>query len=266
MGDVHAEHALQGLMDPTVSWGRLGAHLVAANGARGARVAGGVTVVSLSAGPAPCLVMFSNAGTLVRAQLPPSASRDLQRLHCTALEPASWAEWSLRDVGLLDGAALSLALGSAYLLSSTQPDTASDAAVREAEQRVADSVRNSPCNGPSIEAIEALEAADQATAATRSSSSDPNELPGLFAQLRRRDRAPPRMLARDHLPGDRGNPSSIEARQALDEDEAARQEARAKDVTVRNAVVVVAVLFLTAVDAMGVWFFLDSQQQAETLQ
>jgi hypothetical protein len=46
MGDVHAEHALQGLMDPTVSWGRLGAHLVAANGARGARVAGGVTVVS----------------------------------------------------------------------------------------------------------------------------------------------------------------------------------------------------------------------------
>ena len=23
MGDVHAEHALQGLMDPTVSWGRL---------------------------------------------------------------------------------------------------------------------------------------------------------------------------------------------------------------------------------------------------
>jgi hypothetical protein len=74
------------------------------------------------------------------------------------------------------------------------------------------------------------------------------------------------MLARDHLPGDRGNPSSTEARQALDEDEAARQEARAKDVTVRNAVVVVAVLFLTAVDAMGVWFFLDSQQQAETLQ
>ena len=194
--------------------------------------------------------MFS-AGTLVRAQLLPpasAASRDLQRLHCTALEPASWAEWSLRDVGLLDGTALSLALGSAYLLSSTQPDNASDAAVREAEQRVADSVRNSPCNGPSIEAIEALEAADHAAA-----SGDPNELPGLFAQLRRRDRtAPPRMLARDDLPGDRGDSSS------MDEDEAARQAARAKDVTVRNVVVVVAVLFLTAVDAMGVWFFLDS--------
>ena len=206
--------------------------------------------------------MISSATALVRPQLLRPAARDLQRLHCTAFEPASWAEWILRDVGLLDGTALSLALGSAYLLSSTQPDNASDAAVREAEQRVADSVRNSPCNGPSIEAIEALEAADHAAA-----SGDPNELPGLFAQLRRRDRtAPPRMLARDDLPGDRGDPSSIEARRALDEEEAARQVARAKDVTVRNVVVVVAVLFLTAVDAAGVWFFLDSPQQAETLQ
>ena len=202
--------------------------------------------------------MFSAAALL----LPPasrdlSASRDLQRLHCTALEPASWAEWSLRDVGLLDGAALAVALGSAYLLSSAQPDTATDAAVREAEERVADSVRNSPCNGPSIEAIEALEAADAAAAAAGSSSGDPNELPGLFAQLRRRNRTgPPRMLARDDQPVDRGDPSSIEA-----EDEAAR----AQDVAVRNAVVVTAVLFLTAVDAMGVWFFLDGQQQAETL-
>jgi hypothetical protein len=34
MGDVHAGHALQGLMDPTVSWGTLGAHVVAAKGAR----------------------------------------------------------------------------------------------------------------------------------------------------------------------------------------------------------------------------------------
>ena len=60
------------------------------------------------------------------------------------------------------------------------------------------------------------------------------------------------MLARDDLPGDRGDSSS------MDKDEAARQAARAKDVSVRNVVVVVAVLFLTAVDAMGVWFFLDS--------
>ena len=47
MGDVHAGHALQGLMDPTVSWGTLGAHVAATKGARGARVGGGVTVVSL---------------------------------------------------------------------------------------------------------------------------------------------------------------------------------------------------------------------------
>ena len=40
MGDVYAGHALQGLMDPTVSWGMLGAHLAAAKGARGARVGG----------------------------------------------------------------------------------------------------------------------------------------------------------------------------------------------------------------------------------
>ena len=47
MGDVHAGHDLQGLMDPTVSWGTLGAHVAAAKGARGARAGGGVTVVSL---------------------------------------------------------------------------------------------------------------------------------------------------------------------------------------------------------------------------
>ena len=43
MGDVYAGHPLQGLMDPTVSWGTLGAHLAAAKGSRGARVGGGVT-------------------------------------------------------------------------------------------------------------------------------------------------------------------------------------------------------------------------------
>ena len=40
MEDVHAGHALQGLMDPTVSWGTLGTHLAAAKGARGARAEG----------------------------------------------------------------------------------------------------------------------------------------------------------------------------------------------------------------------------------
>ena len=37
---------IQGLMDPTVSWGTLGAHLAAAKGAGGARVGGGVNVVT----------------------------------------------------------------------------------------------------------------------------------------------------------------------------------------------------------------------------
>ena len=47
MGDVHAEHAPEALMDPTDPGGTLGAHVVAATGARGARVGGGVSVVSL---------------------------------------------------------------------------------------------------------------------------------------------------------------------------------------------------------------------------
>ena len=36
MGDVHAEHAPEGLVDPAVAWGTLGAHVVNAKGARGA--------------------------------------------------------------------------------------------------------------------------------------------------------------------------------------------------------------------------------------
>ena len=48
MSDVHAERAPEAPMDPTDPWGTLGAHVVAAKGARGARVGGGVSVVSLS--------------------------------------------------------------------------------------------------------------------------------------------------------------------------------------------------------------------------
>ena len=47
MSDVHAEHAPEAFMDPTDPWGTLGVHVVAAKGARGARVGGGVTVCSL---------------------------------------------------------------------------------------------------------------------------------------------------------------------------------------------------------------------------
>ena len=38
MSDVHAEHAPEALMDPAISWGTLGAHVVAAQRA----LAGGV--------------------------------------------------------------------------------------------------------------------------------------------------------------------------------------------------------------------------------
>ena len=42
MSDVHAEHAPGALMDPADPWGTLGALVVAAKGARGACVGGGV--------------------------------------------------------------------------------------------------------------------------------------------------------------------------------------------------------------------------------
>ena len=36
MGDAHAEHAPEGLVNPAVAWATLGAHVVNARGARGA--------------------------------------------------------------------------------------------------------------------------------------------------------------------------------------------------------------------------------------
>jgi hypothetical protein len=48
MGDVHAEHAPEGLVDPAVAWGTLGAHVVNARGARRACGGGGVSVRSLT--------------------------------------------------------------------------------------------------------------------------------------------------------------------------------------------------------------------------
>ena len=44
MSDVHAERAPEAVMDPTDQWRTLDAHVVAAKGARGARVGGGVTL------------------------------------------------------------------------------------------------------------------------------------------------------------------------------------------------------------------------------
>ena len=43
MGDVHAEHAPEALMDPTGPWGTLGAHVVAAR-VRAARAAEGLSL------------------------------------------------------------------------------------------------------------------------------------------------------------------------------------------------------------------------------
>ena len=46
MGDAHAEHAPEGLVNPAVAWGTLGAHVVNAKGARGALECGVVSVGS----------------------------------------------------------------------------------------------------------------------------------------------------------------------------------------------------------------------------
>jgi hypothetical protein len=41
MGDAHAEHVPEGLVDPAVAWGTLGAHVVNAKGAHSALEWGG---------------------------------------------------------------------------------------------------------------------------------------------------------------------------------------------------------------------------------
>ena len=46
MGDVRAKHAPEGLVNPAVAWGTLGAHVVNAKGAHGALEWGAVSVRS----------------------------------------------------------------------------------------------------------------------------------------------------------------------------------------------------------------------------
>ena len=46
MSDVHAERAPEALMDPTDPWGTLGAHVVEAKRARGARAERGCTIIN----------------------------------------------------------------------------------------------------------------------------------------------------------------------------------------------------------------------------
>ena len=46
MGDAHAEHVPEVLVDPAVAWGTLGVHVVTARGARRACGGGGVSLRS----------------------------------------------------------------------------------------------------------------------------------------------------------------------------------------------------------------------------
>eukprot|EP00966_Prymnesium_polylepis_P065521 1520521-Prymnesium_polylepis.1 len=115
-------------------------------------------------------------------------------------QPTAWAEWSLQSVGVLDGSVLALVAAGVFAVSARSDEgesTDSIAAVAEAEEALRRSVENSPCNGPSIEALEALESADAEVAAASSASSaykrDPNELPGLGQLFRGRKRVPPSM-------------------------------------------------------------------------
>lgn len=109
-------------------------------------------------------------------------------------EPSTWNgitnEWSMRDVGLFDGAVVAIAVGAGLAATTFGNKEASkdeafgaDQAVLDAERAVAESVANSPCNGPNPELLEALEAADAAAARQNPGqppASDPFELPSVF--------------------------------------------------------------------------------------
>lgn len=109
------------------------------------------------------------------------------------LEPGvAWEAWSLRDVGLFDAAIAASAtvlLVGAYTRGNpeeAEEEIDNEAAVAAAVEAVRASVENSPCNGPSIDALEALEAADAAAAdaLARTPVRDPNELPNAFDAFR----------------------------------------------------------------------------------
>ena len=109
-------------------------------------------------------------------------------------EPSTWNgitnEWSMRDVGLFDGTVVAIAVGAGLAATTFGNKEASkdeafgaDQAVLDAERAVAESVANSPCNGPNPELLEALEAADAAAARQNPGqppASDPFELPSVF--------------------------------------------------------------------------------------
>ena len=69
IGDAHAKRAPEAPMDPKDPWGTLGARVVEAKGARGARVGGGVSVRSLAAGKRVVLYWSKTKWTLIRPNL-----------------------------------------------------------------------------------------------------------------------------------------------------------------------------------------------------
>mmetsp|Transcript_16848 Transcript_16848/g.27949 ORF Transcript_16848/g.27949 Transcript_16848/m.27949 type:complete len:173 (-) Transcript_16848:462-980(-) len=160
---------------------------------------------------AAAVLLYASAGFMVPVKLHPSTSRgSIPKL----FEPgAAWNEWSLQQVGVLDGAVLATGLGSLYFISSRENSN------RKAEREE-----------PEL-------------------SLDPNELPGLFS--RRRD--PPRMMVRSSEPRfqrlsreafNRRN-MSIDERRAFDEF-MKKREANAKTRNTALAVVAVSVALLFA--------------------
>ena len=84
MGDARAEHAPEGLVNPAVAWGTLGAHVVNARGAHGACGGRGVSVRSLTKQYSACAttlcfnVRTASIGLCKRAYEPPPLLRPLE--------------------------------------------------------------------------------------------------------------------------------------------------------------------------------------------
>ena len=126
------------------------------------------------------LIILSLPRVIAFAALPRPRSRWAMAVHKrnnvpAALEPSSWAEWTLKDVGLLDGAVFGLVAGGLYVASSREfsvPEAASEAL----------DVPNTEYSQP----------------ASRDAMCDPNELP-IFGDSawpsRGRRGSPPRMSA-----------------------------------------------------------------------
>ena len=115
MGDVHAGHAPGGLLDPTDSWGTLGVHVVAAKGARGARVARSLSVRSISHHNGAA--MLARRSPIGDVEAPRARFQRLENVTTTAVTAATVA---------------TAAIASATLTTATLTATLSCAAVAPA--------------------------------------------------------------------------------------------------------------------------------------